>query len=208
MVLSNIIVHFEAGEPSRQDIEILNSGAETLYVQMEPKLVHNPGTEEERREPISNPREAGLLVTPSKLALAPGASKRVRFVNLGRNTDEERIYRIAARPISNPVTAEQNGVKILIGYEILAIAYPAAPSPDLAIERNGRTLKVQNQGNTNVLLREIFQCESVDQVEEECESLAGRRMYPGNSWELDLPQDRPVRLYQSIGMRNSVHTIQ
>ncbi|MEM7097342.1 MAG: hypothetical protein AAF541_03715 [Pseudomonadota bacterium] len=203
MVLSNVIVHFEPGDPGRKDVEISNQGDEPLYVEVEPHEVLSPGTDQEERSRILDPREAGLLVTPNKLILPPGATKVIRLVKMG-NSSEERVYRIAAKPVTGGVEATQSGLKIMVGYEILAIVYPSQPDAKLKIEREGKKLLVQNDGNTNVLLRQGFQCKSPDMPQEECTPLPSRRMYPGNSWELDLPYDLPVKYYQSVGTRNMV----
>ena len=203
MVLSNVIVHFEPGEPTRQDVEISNSGADPLYVEIEPHEVKFPGTENEDRARITDPRESGLLVTPNKLIVPPGATKVIRLVKLGAATDE-RIYRIAAKPVAGGIDADQSGLKIMVGYEILAIVYPNKLDSDLAVERKGKSLLVKNNGNTNVLLREGYQCEQPDQEKDACTPLPGKRMYPGNEWVLDLPHDLPVTYYQSVGTRNFV----
>jgi P pilus assembly chaperone PapD len=208
MVLSNAIVHFEPDSPARQDVEISNAGDEPLYVQIEPHLVRNPGTAQEERVLIKNPREHGLLVTPSRMVLAPGTAKSMRLVKLALPSDpdqkEERIYRISARPVVGELTAEQTGLKVLIGYEVLAIVYPKSPAPDLVVERQGKTLTAHNKGNTNVLLQEGFQCERPEQPLEDCAPVQGKRMYPGLSWSVELSRDLPVRFFQSVGTRNYV----
>lgn len=206
MALSNAIVHFEPGEPSRQDVEITNTGDQPLYVQIDPRVVLQPGTASEQRVAVTDPREHGLLVTPNRLVIAPGASRALRLVKLAKQLDEERIFRVTARPVSGELEAESSGLKILIGYEVLAIFYPDKPNPDLQVTRSGRKLKVVNNGNTNVLLQEGFQCATPDTELEDCTPLPGKRMYPGTSWEVDLPHDLPVRYYQSVGTRNFVET--
>ena len=92
----------------------------------------------------------------------------------------------------------------MVGYEMLAIVYPNNAKPELDVRREGTKLFVKNTGNANVLLREGFQCASADLPTEECTSLPGKRMYPGNEWSLDLPLDMPVTYYQSVGTRNFV----
>ena len=210
MVLSNAIVHFEKGAAARQDVEITNTGDEVLYVQIEPNIVLNAGTPEEERIAIKNPREHGLLVTPSRMVLAPGTSKSMRLVKLAMPGDpgqeKERIYRISARPVLGAVSAEQTGLKVLIGYEVLAIVYPKDPKPDLVVQRTGHTLLVENRGNTNVLLQEGFQCETPEQPSEDCTPVNGKRMYPGLSASFELERDLPVRFFQSVGTRNYVET--
>lgn len=210
MVLSNAIVHFDEGSPSRQDVEISNMGDEPLYIKIEPHIVLKPGTDEEERVAIKNPREHGLLVTPSRMVLAPGSAKSMRIVKLSLpgdpNQEQERIYRISARPVVGDVTATQSGVKILIGYEVLAIVYPSVPAPDLVVERSGQSLSVENRGNTNVLMQEGYQCETPEQPLEECTAVRGKRIYPGLRWSVDLEHDLPVRFFQSVGTRNYVET--
>ena len=82
MVVERSIVSFEPDKSNRQDIEVKNTGEEMLYIQVEPFQVINPGTEEEERVPVVNPKEAQFLATPSKLAIPPNSSKLVRLVNL------------------------------------------------------------------------------------------------------------------------------
>jgi len=210
MVLSNAIVHFDENAAARQDVEITNVGSEPLYVKIEPHMVVNPGTDSEERVAIKNPREHGLLVTPTRMVLAPGTAKSMRIVKLPHPDDpqqtKERIYRISARPVVGDVTSTQSGVKVLIGYEVLAIVYPSNPEPKLVIERDGLKLTAENQGNTNVLLQEGFQCETPEQPLEECAPVRGKRMYPGLKWSVDLEHDLPVRFFQSVGTRNYVET--
>lgn len=203
MELSNVIVHFEAGDASRQDVEVYNTGSEPLYVEITPSVVLSPGDEQEDRSPIVDPRQAGLLVTPNKLIVPPSSSKVVRLVKLG-NTVHERVYRIAARPVVGGVDAQHSGLKILIGYEILAIVYPNNTKSNLEVSRQGRTLTVRNTGNANVLMREGYQCEAPGQDLEQCTPLPGKRVYPGNEWVQQLPHDMPVTYYQSVGTRNFI----
>ncbi|MFK8017032.1 MAG: molecular chaperone [Gammaproteobacteria bacterium] len=204
MALSNVIVHFEPGQPTRQDIDVENLGDEPLYVAIKPHVVHNPGTHRERRELIRDPRAAGLLVTPNRLVIAPGARKRLRLVNLNPGASDERVYRVAVTPVVGELTAEQSGLKVLIGYEVLVLAQPTTPSPDLLAQRIGGALHFENRGNTNVLLREGHQCTSVDAPLDTCTPLASKRLYPGNRWQLELDSELPVIYHLGTGTQNRV----
>lgn len=204
MVLSNVILHFEPGEPTRQDIEIENTGTDPMYVQVRPHRVLNPGTENEQREYISDPREAGLLVTPNKLVVPPQGRKLLRFVDLKPGDSSERVYRVAVTPVVGDLEAETSGLKILVGYEVLVLAQPSTPNPQLTAERRGQQMFFRNDGNTNVLLREGRQCPSDETVIEDCTVLGAKRLYPGNEWNLELPYDRPLEYHIGIGTRSSV----
>ena len=207
MVLSEAIVHFEPGKPLRRDIEVENSGSENLYVEIEPKIVLDPGTENESRKSIGDPREAGLLVTPNKLVVPPGGRKLVRLVSLQPLGEDERVFRVTFKPVVGDVESEQIGIKILIGYEVLVLMQPATPAPNLVAKRTGKTMLFSNEGNTNVLLREGKQCPSGKESDsDECESLRGKRLYPGNRYTVELPYNQPVEYQMSIGTKNLVKT--
>ena len=206
MVLSDAIVHFEPGKPLRKDVEVQNPSSENLYVEITPAIVSEPGTENEERIAITDPRESGLLVTPNKIVVPPGGRKLVRLVSLEPLGDKERVYRVTFKPVVGDLESEQIGIKILIGYEVLLLMQPAAPEPNLVVKRDGKTLSFANKGNTNVLLREGKQCPSSSSNSDNCESLRGKRLYPGNSWSIELPLDKPVEYQMSIGTKNSVKT--
>lgn len=204
MVVSNSIIHFGPDQPSREDVEIENPTSEPMYIKISPTVVHNPGTDAETREIITNPKDAGLLVSPNKLVIPPGGRKLVRFVNLKPQATEEQVYRVAITPVVNKVKANATGVKILIGYEVLVLTQPVNAQPGLVAERTGNTLRFRNEGNTNVLLREGYQCPFETEDKDQCEPLTGKRIYPGNQWHVDLPLDRPVEYYLAVGRKNSV----
>lgn len=207
MVLSEAILHFEPGKPLRKDIEVENPGSENLYIEITPSVVVEPGTENEKRQPINDPRESGLLVTPNKLVVPPGGRKLVRLVSLKPLGGKERVYRVTFKPVVGDLETEQIGIKILVGYEVLVLMQPANPDPNLIAKRNGKSLSFHNQGNTNVLLREGKQCPKGSSADDEnCESLGGRRLYPGNSWSVELPYNKAVDYQMSIGTKNSVKT--
>lgn len=206
MVLSDAIVHFEPGKPLRKDIEVQNPSSENLYVEITPVVVSEPGTENEERIAITDPRDSGLLVTPNKIVVPPGGRKLVRLVSLEPLGDKERVYRVTFKPVVGDLESEQIGIKILIGYEVLLLMQPATPEPNLVVKRDGKKLSFANKGNTNVLLREGKQCPSSSSNSDDCESLRGKRLYPGNSWSVDLPLDKPVEYQMSIGTKNSVKT--
>ena len=201
-------MHFEPGKPLRKDIEVENPSDENLYVEIEPKIVSNPGTANESRKSIADPREGGLLVTPNKLVIPPGGRKLVRVVSLKPAGTEERVYRVTFKPVVGELESQQIGVKILIGYEVLVLMQPAKPDSTLVTERNGSTMSFINQGNTNVLLREGKQCpDNASSDSTECESLRGKRLYPGNQYSVELPyKNRPVEYQMSVGTKNLVET--
>ena len=204
MILNKSIIYFEEGSPNQQDVEIENVGTTPLYIKVTPHIVRNPGTENQIREPYDDPTQAGLLVSPNKLVVKAGSRKLVRFVNLNRHSNEESVYRVSVTPVVGDLEGKQTGVKIVIGYEVLVLVSPANSQPVLVHSRQGKTLNIKNNGTRNILLREGIQCLPGITDENECDHISGKRLYPGNSWSVELPHDMPVKYYLTTGTQNSV----
>ncbi|MDZ7685203.1 MAG: hypothetical protein U5O39_09585 [Gammaproteobacteria bacterium] len=132
-----------------------------------------------------------MLATPSKLIIPAGSRKLVRIVNLQTSNERERVYRINVTPIVPPLEEEKSQLRIVVAYQILTIVQPDVPDTNLSVTRDGTTITFENDGNSNVLLSDGRQCRA--EAEEECQELASRRLYAGNTWELSLPFDAPVR---------------
>ena len=208
MILNKSIIYFEPDAPNREDLEIQNAGSEPLYIQVTPKIVHKPGTEEQSREVYDDPKKAGLLVSPNKLIVPPNGRKLLRFVNLNPKPEEEKVYRVSITPVAGELTAKNTGVKIMIGYEVLVVVHPTQGYIDLVHERTGTFLNLKNMGTQNVLLRKGNQCPQGVEDESECHQLPGKRLYPGNSWSVELAADLPVTYFLSRGKEHSVRVFE
>jgi P pilus assembly chaperone PapD len=209
MIVQKSIIHYQPGDSARQDVEIQNPDKEPLYIQVEVLEVINPGADNEEKRAVANPKDAGFLVTPSRLAIQPGSSKIVRLVNLKALGDKERVFRINLKPVAADIEAEQTGVKILVGYQLLVLISPMSPDAALLSERKGNKLILTNNSNANVLLSRGQQCAvSATETEEgkDCVDLPVKRLYPGNKLELDLKYTTPVEYLFSAGTSNQVVT--
>lgn len=199
IALDRVVVDLDDEAGGRADIEVRNVGAETDYVVVEAAEMIAPGTADERRATSADPEELGLLVTPSRLVLEPGARRIVRLVRLAPAPDRDRIWRVAIRPVVGDMASETTAVKVLIGYGVLAIARPNDARSEIVASRAGRTLALRNDGNTNALLFDGEQCDGAGAG---CRELPARRLYPGNSWTVRLPYDTPAR-WQVLGPEGS-----
>ena len=187
--VNKAVIEFIPGQSTRTDITVRNDGDEQAFVQVEVFEIINPGTPDEKRVQHTNPKEMGLIVSPAKMALPSGGIKMVRMVNFNSPLDKERIYRVKVVPVVGELFAEENGIKMLVGYELLVMVRPVKSEPLINAQRKGKKLFVTNKGNTNVLMFNGRQCRS----ETDCnEDLPAKRMYPGNTWEFNLPIDAPV----------------
>lgn len=226
MSLSQAIVHFEEGGERSRDIEVFNQGEETLYIRVEPSIIHNPGTVQEKREKYRDPRKAGLLVSPQRLVIAPGGRKRIRFVRLDKPTDQnknqerfakdnsiakvtDRVFRVLVKPEVGDLKTTETAVKIVVAYEVLVLSQPKKASVNLNGQLSGKILKITNLGNTNVLLLEGHQCPKGQSRQDEvnqCVKLGGKRLYAGNQWQVEVPYLTPVTYQISKGLENSIKT--
>ncbi|MCW8879883.1 MAG: hypothetical protein OQJ89_05825 [Kangiellaceae bacterium] len=211
--LSQAIVHFEDDGKTSEDIEVFNQGNETLYIKVEASQILFPGTDKQQREIYRDPRSAGLLVTPQRMVIASGARKRIRFVRLHSSSEQQtdKVYRVLVKPEVGDVSSTQTAVKVIVAYEVLVLAQPKDPKFNLVHQFNGNQLVVTNKGNTNVLLQTGNQCpkgQSVDDENNQCQEINGKRLYAGNSWAFELPYETPVSFRYSIGMENDVITFE
>ena len=206
MIVERSILYYNPGDPSRQDVTIQNPDAEPLYVQVEVFEVVNPGDENEELKLITNPKESSFLVTPNRLAIPPGAQKMVRFVNLKPLGQTERVFRVNLKPVAEDLEAEQMGVKIIVGYQLLVLISPSEQKIELTGKREGKKLTLTNTGNINVLISRGNQCEKGVEpkpgTNSGCAELPAARIYPGNKLEVDLPYDTPVEYLVSSNGSN------
>jgi P pilus assembly chaperone PapD len=209
MVLSDIIVDLQAPEEMRYDIEVWNSGEEPMFVEIDVSQVLDPAGDESLRETLVDPRTAGLLASPKRLVIAPDERKRVRLVARKMPTDADLVYRVAFVPKENTTTTTKPlAFKVLVGYEVLVLIRPPKARPDLVVTRTGKQMHFDNQGHSSVLLRMLESCPSEEvqasNGEAACEELPGNRLYAGEEWDVELPQDGPVRVFESYRNENRV----
>ena len=189
LVLSQLIVDLRPESHAREDVELWNDGPERLYVAVEPAEVTNPGTASQARKTNPDPEQLGLLTTPARLILEPGQRRLMRVAAIGATPQAERVYRVTVKPVAGPLAAKSNGLKIMVGYDMLVLVRPANPQVEITGSRNGRTLLVRNLGNTSVELIDGKQC---DAAGKQCVSLPSKRLYAGAQWSSILISDGPA----------------
>jgi P pilus assembly chaperone PapD len=194
-----VIVDFQPGELPRADIELLNDGAETLYVVVLPSKIEDPGDSDDKRVQNPDPQALGLLATPNRLVLEPGQRKFVRIAMLSPPGDTDRIYRVTVKPVVGDVKSGETGLKILIGYDLLVIQRPGKPDATIVASRAGATLTLRNAGNTNAELFRGQQCDA----QRRCTPLPGHRLYAGVSWSVPIQPGLPVDYAVKVGAKIS-----
>jgi len=187
---------FELTESSpRSSVRLNNSGADTLYVNLEIEELLNPAEDESLRKPIDLLANPDMLVLPQQLVLEPGQTKLVRVVSTNAQVDSDKVYRLnvvpfAGKPLLGDVEDKQIGVRILLGYKLLILVRPESISPKIEYTQLSNSLRFSNTGNTSVLLREIVACNTSG---DDCQNLSANRVYPGEKYSVELPENLQSR---------------
>lgn len=207
MVLNKIIVNFYSGKTAREDVEVFNSGKETLYISAKLFEIMQPESSTPERRELTDPRTAGFIISPNRFIVAPGQRKVVRLITTQQVIDTDKVYRILMQPHAGKFTADSTqkvaGIKIMLGYELLAFIRPAKLEVNLQVQRKGKSLLLHNAGNTNINVREIKLCQDAEQ--QQCEKLGGKRLYASQQWQFDLLQaEGKVFIRKSVGNAFSV----
>lgn len=183
IVLSQLVVELRAGKSVRQDIEVLNKDPDIAYIVAEPRQIIAPGTSSENSLTDPDPGRLGLLVSPARMVLEPGQSKLIRFADVTPTPERERVYRVTVKPVVGGLEAEESGIKIMVGYDVLILVRPAKPEVKVSATRDGQKLVWRNDGNVSVELTDGRQCRT---AEIDCSILPGKRLYAGSSWDVDV----------------------
>lgn len=203
--IDKLWVEFPDGRPGRGDLVIRNDSDERYYIDVSVSEVLRPGADDEERVTIADPEALGLLVTPNRLILEPGALRSIRLVSLNENVTDDRIYRVLIRPQVGEIQAapatDQDSpsivMKVLAAYDVLVVVRPKDGAPRLAAERTGTEIALSNTGNTNVLISEGMVCPKGtpdDQRDAACSVIEAKRLYKGNVMRIALssPDDEVV----------------
>lgn len=204
MSLSRMIVDFKADDAHHQDIQIFNKDKDNTYVNINVVEVLNPGSDKEERVPVQDLKTLSLVVTPKKLIVPGNSQKTVRLVTLEDAGKTDRIFRVDFSPAVGKLKAKTSGIKLLVAYQALVIIRPDKPMVNVSAERKGKIIVFRNTGNTNALLQNGSQCNPANT--KECKTLSARRLYAGNSWELELPYNAPVSFEVDDGQKVTSRT--
>lgn len=200
LTLSQMVVELNLSTQKSANIEIHNDSAEPAYLLVEPSEVKQPGTPSEKRVPVVDPREGGLLVSPARAVLSAGERKSLRVSVIGGQGNAERVYRILVRPVAGEVTGSQSGLKVLVGYDVLVLVRPSEPTIAVKSERQGDMLTLTNTGNVSVELADGKLCRDAKLA---CTPLPSKRLYLGATWRQKLPATGSVeyRLHSAGGSK-------
>lgn len=203
--IDKVIVSFKPGQRPVQNIRITNTSSTTIKIKSESVHVINPGFDTAEEEPSKQ-----LSVAPKLFELKAGESRVVRLVLREIPSDLEEIYRVRFIPdkISESKTTNAGGksvkVDIITAMGVLIMAQPKSPNPELVYERHDGYIDFINKGNVTAHLQRDDIC--INELKDVCISLAGKRIYPGASWRMPIPQELKNREFTYTLLMNNAYT--
>ncbi len=203
MAMDKIILNFYSDTMTREDVGVTNTGEDTLYLSAKVFEIINPGSDNPKRIELTDPRKAGMIISPNRMVITPGQNKIFRVIPTRPAGDKDLVYRILVKPHASKLSGQSEdktaGIKLMIGYELLVFMRPANYTVDLQVQREGKKLNLLNAGNTNINVREIRLCED---NQSECIEINGNRLYAGQSAQVDLPRaDGQILIRKSVGSK-------
>lgn len=199
LAINQLWVDLESGTAARADLVIRNESEDRYYISVQASEIMSPGTEQEARVEIADPEQLGLLVTPSRLIMEPGATRSIRVVSLNQDTDRDRVYRVLIRPevgaiLAPEAPAGETGVaiKLLASYDVLVIARPPQGEARVEMTRSASEAVLRNTGNSNTLLLDGRICPagvSAQSQDDRCRALPAYRLYAGG--QVVVPLNSP-----------------
>ncbi len=199
LIVDRSIIVYDDLEVSKEDVVVFNSDeAENLYLNVVPYRVQRPGRPDQELVPVSPKDGLEFLASPNRLIVPPQSRSIVRMLDLQPRGDHERVYRINIIPATAPEKGGKGSgdkidsrLSILVAYQVLAIVLPENPQASIEAQRSATSAVFRNSGNANYLLTDGEQCNPAHP--DDCVALQDRRIYPRNSWDLQLPFDGPFR---------------
>lgn len=165
LAIDRLWVDMDDGRASRADLVVRNESPDVYYITVTASEILAPGTPTEERKVLTDPEALGLLVTPNRLVLRPDEMRAIRVVSLNADLATDRIYRVNVTPqIGELSLADEAGqdrgiaLKLLAAFDVLVTVRPKASESSLRARRMGSTLRLVNEGNTNLLLLQGSVC--------------------------------------------------
>lgn len=162
MLVYPMSLEIDGKEQRGQTLNVMSKSDRTQYVRVVIKEVLNPATSQEREQEIESWQGKGIVISPTRFALAAGATKTVRIIALHK-PQQETFY----RAYFEPVTAEEQGlasadrqtsaqVSFSLVWGVLIRQLPEKSI--IALTRDNALPGITNHGTLRLRLREYSRC--------------------------------------------------
>ncbi|WP_439212468.1 fimbrial protein [Duffyella gerundensis] len=198
MLVYPMSLKIDGQEQRGQTINVMSKSDRTQYVRVVIKEVLNPATPQEKEQEIESWQGKGIVISPTRFALAAGATKTVRIIALHK-PQRETFY----RAYFEPVTAEEQGnpaerqtsaqVSFSLVWGVLIRQLPEKSI--IALSRDHALPGITNNGTLRLRLREYSRCPAAH-ADSRCSwQPLKKSLFPGAALKLsDLAASQALRV--------------
>lgn len=204
ITVTPLVVDMNSTTDRVRNITVSNNGENTAYVAIETGLAKDPSNIADL-EKSTDPSKLGLLVSPKKMIIPVGQSRLLRIMNLNPTVDKDKFYAIKVSPVTGDTQEVQKNdnknisvkINLQVNYLVKVFVRPNNPIANITLTRSNQKLVAKNNGTTNGLLFDGNQCQDA----KTCKEIPGQRLFPGQTWETNLPFDAPVTYSVAYGAK-------
>lgn len=171
-----------------QTINVMSKSDRTQYVRVVIKEVLDPATPQEREQEVESWQGKGIVISPTRFALAAGATKTVRIIALHK-PQSETFYRAYFEPVTSEeqdVAAGERQTRAQVSFSLVwGVLIRQLPEKSvIALTRDTALPGVTNNGTLRVRLREYSYCPA-NQADSQCTwQTLKKSLFPGASLKL------------------------
>ncbi|UZE16869.1 hypothetical protein LOY70_23765 [Pseudomonas sp. B21-054] len=172
-------------------IQLHSKSDKVQYIKVSVTRIQRPGTPDEHESPLSPADSQGIVVSPQRTVLAPGASRTVRIIAQAIPT-EETVYRVYFEPVAAPdleETFSDQGVQPRIGVNLiwgaLVRLLPDERRTSISLQQNGGALR--NDGTLRVGVLQVGRCADTKGEKDCIWNDVNRSLYPGSTLPVSPP---------------------
>lgn len=199
---------FMGGNKSSYLKRIHNGGTSTAFVKIEIKEIFYEKNGESREEPLKTVEGStrdGLVASPARLIVPAKGTQGTRLLYTG-DRSKERYFRVRFLPVvpekedkfaiaeSERESYEKSmsaGFNVMAGYGSVFFVRPADTRFDTKIDNTADRYKVQNNGNSVVVIDAFKDCSAKN--EDECKPTKKIHLIPGHDFAFNKQADRVYR---------------
>lgn len=168
-------------------IQLHSKSDKVQYIKVNVTQIQRPGTPDEHESPLSPADALGIVVSPQRTVLAPGASRTIRIIAQAIPS-EETVYRVYFEPVAAPGLADEDdsepdGVQPKIGVNLIwgALVRVLPDDRRTSLKLQPKSNELRNDGTLRVGVLQVGQCADV-QGEKDCIwNDVNRSLYPGST---------------------------
>jgi P pilus assembly chaperone PapD len=204
-----VVYDYLDGDKSTYLKRVFNGGTSTAFVKVNVSEILYNANGTSREVPLKNQADLnardGLMASPARLIVPANGMQGTRLLYMGER-DSERYFRVRFIPVvpdkddEFALSSEERedyknsmaaGVNILAGYGTVFFVRPKATQYDTRIDDSASQYRLNNSGNTTVVVDEFKDCAVADP--NDCAPVTKNHILPGRVFRFEKQAGRVYR---------------